>query len=84
MSSFPHIQKIQKLKIQPEQEGRVDELPVLEDTFENPYQEYIQQMDFQEASENIVIPQPNKERLQQLSAFVAANAAKLDQQEVSD
>lgn len=37
---------MQKLKIQAEQEGRVDELPVPEEDFENPYSEHIEQMDF--------------------------------------
>lgn len=39
-------------------------------------------MNFQDAFANIVIPPVNKERLQQLAKFVAANEAKLNSQDV--
>ena len=63
MSSFPYIQVIEKLKIQPEQEGSVAELQLLDEHFANPYEEYIRGLDFAEAFQALEAPAPQLERL---------------------
>ena len=67
MSSFPHIQAVETLKIQPEQEGRVAELPLSDEHFANPYEQYIRDLDFAEAFGALEAPEPRHERLQSLS-----------------
>lgn len=72
MSSFPYIQPVAELKIQPEQEGHVDDLPAPGRDFGNPYREYILQTDFLGAFQRLAPGRQDPGLLKRLAQFVGA------------